>query len=130
MGRSIPNEIIHNFPDEATTTIRVERRDGSKHDILIDFYMWEGLKKFQFHVNPVRHGREEMYAKCYVDGKSWQLHRLIAEGDLLSDPQGRKELDHRNRVTLDCRYFNLYPASRKEQMQNTRRQHKETPSNA
>ena len=130
MGRSIPNEIIHHFPDENTTTIRVERRDGSKHDILINFYMWPLLEGLHFHVNPTRHGREEMYAKTYVYGRSWQLHRFIAEGDLMIDPQGRKEIDHRNRQTLDCRTQNLFPASRKEQMQNTRRSHKETPSNA
>lgn len=115
-ARSIPNTYHH--IDADTTAITVMRRNGDQHDVIVDRWVFDlVLHKLQLHVNEVRSGRREVYAKTYLDGKPVLLHRLLAETDCTDD---LPELDHIDGTSLNNKFDNLRAADRRMQMQNSR----------
>lgn len=116
----IPNEIIRDH-DNKWVIIRVTRRDGTKHDVIVDELLYAVIASLKLHiyVSRTRHNRNEFYARTYFRGKQCQLHRLIMEGFLNAT---YPEVDHINPFgTLDNRHCNLRPANRKLQLRNLRR---------
>jgi hypothetical protein len=113
----IPNQIIHNSEDNSVT-IMVTRRNGNNYDVKVDAAMYDIILKYNLHiyVAPTSHNRNDFYARTYINGKQYLLHRLILEG-ILDDQY--PEVDHINPYnTLDNRLCNLRPADRKMNMSN------------
>jgi len=114
----IPNEIIR-IPEEHIVIVKVTRRDGSKHDVILDEFVYNAFKELHLYVSPTRHKRNEFYARTYINGKQYQLHRWLLGAYLDAE---FPEVDHVNPFcTLDNRLSNLRPADRKLQRLNTKK---------
>ncbi len=71
-------------------------------------YEWASKQSWYYHKSGPKHG----YARGSKDGKKVYLHRLICNSESL--------VDHINNDTLDNRRKNLRPATKSENMQNTK----------
>lgn len=60
------------------------------------------------------------YQAVRVRGKTYKVHRLVAEL-FIPNPQGKRTIDHINRIRSDNRVCNLRWATQKEQIANSSR---------
>lgn len=118
-----PN-IIEIDRDLRTVKVTMTRRNGDQHATLVDLAVWPYLSLYHFHPHAAHSGSNKFYAATTRNGRLTMAHTILMESYLTAE---FPEVDHKNSrdpgTTLDNRLSNLRVATRKENMNNTAKNH-------